>query len=203
MDVVRHLISLGCELENRSEESNTGFLLACLVGAFEIVKLLIKNNCKTNVKNINGEDAFFTACHGGNLELLKFIINDLGFNSGAKHPWSGNTGFLEVCSYGHLELMKFFASLPGFDKDYKNFDEDGALHLTCLGKGTVEIVKYLLELGLDVEEKQKEGTTAFWCACASSNLDLVKYFVENIKINVSVKDNITGNNVFFRSSWTS
>ena len=64
-----------------------------------------------------------------------------------------------------------------------------ALHYAC-ARGDVSIVSYLIEtMKLDYQVKDKEGNTPFFTAVEHGFLDLVKYFVDEMKISpLSVKE---------------
>jgi len=59
----------------------------------------------------------------------------------------------------------------------------------------IPIVKYLVEIGVNINKESKNGNTPLFDACRSGNLNLVKYLVE-IGENIN-KENNNGSIVLF------
>jgi|GEM_PF-6803509 len=62
-------------------------------------------------------------------------------------------------------------------KDPSNELGDSPLHLAC-GKGSLPVVKLLLEQGADINAKNKEGVTPLMMAAVKGYKDLVQYLLE-------------------------
>ena len=61
------------------------------------------------------------------------------------------------------------------------------LHLACR-KNSLDIVKYLVELGANIEEKNIQGITPLHLACKYNALDTVKFFMEYRNVNIEIQD---------------
>ena len=55
-------------------------------------------------------------------------------------------------------------------------------------KGDLEIVKFLVESGADVNAKDNEGWNSLMEASYEGHLKVIKYLIENGKVNVNAKD---------------
>ena len=67
-------------------------------------------------------------------------------------------------------------------------------------KGDLEIVKFLVESGADVNAKDKEGWSVLMEASYEGHLKVIKYLIENGKVNVNAKDD-DGWTALMRASW--
>ena len=58
-----------------------------------------------------------------------------------------------------------------------NKDQDTPLHLACK-KGSLPIVQYLIEKGVDIEAKDIEELTPLHYACQNGHLPIVQYLMK-------------------------
>ena len=86
--------------------------------------------------------------------------------------------FSAVCEFGPLEAARLFVDCAGMkviDRLVYTHDDDIAtaaqpLYLAAAG-GSVDIVRWLLELGADPNVPAGDGTTPFYIACENAGLD--------------------------------
>ena len=52
-------------------------------------------------------------------------------------------------------------------------------HIACENKKSFNIAKYLLDRGIDINIKTKDGKTAFFLACENNNTQTINFLIEN------------------------
>ncbi|XP_062507133.1 ankyrin repeat and death domain-containing protein 1A-like [Corticium candelabrum] len=75
---------------------------------------------------------------------------------------------------GHVSIMKRLVS-SGCDQHVKNFDGETALHVAS----NVEVVDYLLRIGLNIEDCDTWGYTPFLQACRDCCLPVVRRLIQS------------------------
>ena len=86
--------------------------------------------------------------------------------------------FLEACEIGDLKAAKSLAK--GRLIDTTKFDNGWTpLMRACYWSGNLELVKYLIELGLDVNEIELEGgSTALFEAATHGHVEVMKFLLK-------------------------
>jgi len=103
------------------------------------------------------------------MDLVKYLI-DNGADTDFKDKF-GQTALVYATDYGKTELIKALM----------NSSENS-------NKGNIEIVKYLLLKGADINLKDKDGVTVLMIISSKGDIDLVKYFVSHgADINIQDK----------------
>ncbi|HEY3328975.1 MAG TPA: ankyrin repeat domain-containing protein [Capsulimonadaceae bacterium] len=74
-DDVQVALSQDCDMEARSSDELTPWLLACLVGDLEKTKLLQSRGADTNATGYNGQTALILAVESGQAELVKWLLD--------------------------------------------------------------------------------------------------------------------------------
>ena len=92
----------------------------------------------------------FIACKQGNLEIVKYLLSDCKFNVECKNKLKNNAEQIE-----HLVSLVWCAAVSG----------------------KLEVVKYLIEFGANVNSESDTGSTPIRSACLESNLDIIKFLV--------------------------
>lgn len=157
-----------------SSTGGTALMYASLRGHLEIVKYLISKGADVNAKNDNGLTALMAASGDkGKLEIIKALVE-------------GKGGLLSVFS-------------KGADVNAQDDNGETALMRAC-ANGKLEIVKYLISKGADVNAKitvgQHKGLTALIGASFGGYLEVVKYLVsKGADINAKSDSGMTALNV--------
>ena len=127
------------------------------------------------------------AAHHGCLTFFKNIaqkikkINILQNKVGPKHL------LFIACKQGNLEMVKYLLSDCKFNvecKDKLNYNSDQTKYLVspvwcAAASGKLEVVKYLIEFGANVNSESDTGSTPIRSACFFSHLEIVKFLVKN------------------------
>ncbi|XP_050394903.1 putative ankyrin repeat protein RF_0381 isoform X1 [Patella vulgata] len=186
LETVQYLVNIGLDINTKGYKSRS-CIMACSqskIQATDKIELLGQmggNILDTDVKNDN---LLHLACHSGSLDTVRYLINQgLDINTKGRY---GRTCIL-LCSQSEtqaIEKIELLISKGGniYDTDDDNHD---MLHLACM-LGTLETVRYMIDLGLDVNAKCKNFRTPILHCCTS-----VIQPIEKIKI-VSFK----GGNIY-------
>lgn len=77
--------------------------------------------------------------------------------------------------------------------DPKILDEQGntLIHLLAMRPKHIEVIRYLLDKGLDSKLKNKAGNIAFWNACGTQDLELIQLLRPYIDVNTSGQGGVT------------
>ena len=165
-EVVRHLIELGADLNYTRPEDGKKSLLHFLTRDehFEVIKDLVAAGIDIEAKDEDGETALFKTAYYPNLPLLRFLLK------------------------------------LGADINTRNSFEETMLHAAVgrIGRGdnlpdSIEVIKFLIAKGLDVNATDKKGNTPLHTTCWGvykdySNLDVIKALIQN-GADINVKNN--------------
>lgn len=82
--------------------------------------------------------------------------------------------------------------------DINAVDNNGktALHYACEG-GDLYSVKLLIKSGADINKRDILGKTMLMYAVENENFDLIKYLIENLKVDINEKDDWGQNAIFY------
>lgn len=139
------------------------------------------------------------ACKTGDLDKVQSLIaNGVNIN---RHHNGGRTALMYACRNGHIPIA---VTLIDAGADIRARDEKGgtALHHAALCHRSRlmrrddkevydnrEIIRLLLEEGIDINTPNDEGRTALFEACRSGSLTLVKYLLKQ-KANCETRVNM-------------
>jgi hypothetical protein len=110
-------------------------------------------------------------------EQLSSHINEMGDNL-----------LLLSIKCGSVQNVEYLIEERGFNINYYDYDCMSPLIFAIIWNKT-EIVKYLISAGIDYLVKDLCGNSALILACEAGNIELVKYFVEELSFNLNYKSN--------------
>ncbi|XP_063405743.1 serine/threonine-protein phosphatase 6 regulatory ankyrin repeat subunit C-like [Mytilus trossulus] len=203
-EVVKLLIDDGLDVNDTTQIGCTPLLLACQNGHYDIVKHLLDlngdtlNSCvDTTIKDEYGWSVLHEACFQGHTNMVRLLITaNVKINDKTKY---GSTPLYLACQNGHYETVNFLLDLN--DKKSNNLvdttvnydDGRSVLHTACFN-GHTEVVKLLIEIGLNVNDRQKNGFTPLYLACLKGHYETVKYLLDlngdklNSRVDTTLKD---------------
>ncbi|WCR54429.1 MAG: Phosphocholine transferase AnkX [Wolbachia endosymbiont of Ctenocephalides orientis wCori] len=186
---VQYLISKGAEINVTTKDGTTPLYLAAQSGRLDIIEYLINNGADVN--NQSNNPLGLTDQYNG-LYVINYIIDR---NANFKRNWS--TLHSTVIGGKLAELR----NLVGKGEINVNQDENGCppLHLAVQKNGqdirhdvntySDGIIEYLIELGADLEDANKDGWTALHLAVQEKGTVLVSYLIEKgANVNAVKKD---------------
>eukprot|EP00833_Pecoramyces_ruminatium_P006951 jgi/Orpsp1_1/1180983/evm.model.c7180000075357.1 len=151
---------------------------------------LSDNNLNNIIKKerfafLNGQDCFgntplMYVCQGGYEEIVKYLI-EKGANINAKNN-KGETPLIYVCKNNYVDkgILDYLIK-EGADINARN-KKDIAPIILCCYKRKYTYVKYLIELGANVNEIDKDGGTVLMNCLQFHNyeeeMNIVEYLIE-------------------------
>ncbi|CAC5410650.1 unnamed protein product [Mytilus coruscus] len=186
---VKLLIDAGMNLNDTTNTGSTPLYKACQGGHYDTVKFLLDLNGQTlnsrvdtTIKHEKGRSALHVACKEGHIEVVKLLI-DAGMNLNDTTN-TGSTPLYKACQGGHYDTVKFLLDLNGqtlnsrVDTTIKHENGWSALHVACK-EGHAEIHNLLIDVGMNINERDNVGRTAVHLACMNGHGDIVKILKDN------------------------
>ena len=144
------------------EYFNDAVCSACMYGRLNIVEFLIERNPDYEYKysHIN------FATQGNHLDIIKFLIK--------KYPENNHSDLIlrEASKKGHLDIVQQFTNI-----DNSSYFVDYAC--IAASNGHLSVLKYFVELGVDVTANCVEFRHALNIASKRKYNDVIKYLIEN------------------------
>ena len=186
VELVKYLISRGCDVYDKDSSGRTVLHNACDKGQLELVQYLVDNYPDIlTIRDKTGQSPFLLSGFSGSVELVKYFIS-LGCDVYDKAN-SGRAVLHNACQEGKLELVQYLVD------NYPNMltirDKTGQSPFLQSGfSGSIELEKYLISRGCDVYDKDSKGRTALHNACDKGKLRLVQYLVDNYPDMLTIRD---------------
>ncbi|CAG2216442.1 unnamed protein product [Mytilus edulis] len=189
LEIVKLLIDVGMNLNDTTNAGSTPLYQACQNGHYETVKYLLDLNDKTlnsrvdtTIKQKDGWSVLHIACFNGHLEVVKLLV-DVGMNLNDTTN-AGYTPLYQACRKGRFDIVKYLLDLNGktlnsrVDTLIKDTNGWSALHTACFN-GHAGILKLLIGVGMDINERDHSGKTAVHLASINGHGDIVKILKDN------------------------
>lgn len=159
-----------CNVNIQNNNKNTSLMYACMNNNYNLINRLIGRGADPNIKDNQGDVAFFYACGCDTKQDID------------------------------IDLVKHLHNL-GFDIHQKSEDNFTALHYAsgCYKNiFDIEVVKYLIEIGLDPESIDKKGKTFLDYLINYYDPKVIfKEIIQNINLGINLKNSIILNNLDF------
>ena len=172
--VVKFLLSKGADVHATESRGETPLHAA---GNIEVAKLLVAQGADVNAKSKYGEAPIHTtSARAHNAEIIAFLV-DKGADVRARSG-RGQEPIHEVVQFGNVQAVKTLVSL-GADILAKEDDSGhSALHIAATQNPDVDVVRFLVSQGADVNAKDRYGNPVLHLAAAcNSNVEVMKCLV--------------------------
>ena len=183
------MVNKGCSLIGKDANDYSCLETAALSGNLELVKWVYENGCTLELDNEdeskNTSLILIATCE--NVEIFKwFFEQGLSVNN---QYHSDRTCLLAACSSKKkADIVKWLIE-NGYDTSKTDVDEEG---YSCIQNaayaGNLEVVKYLYEKGLSLEEEDDDGENCFQIACRKGFITLAKWIHKTTKLSVDKPD---------------
>ncbi|XP_062581610.1 putative ankyrin repeat protein RF_0381 [Saccostrea cucullata] len=140
------------------------------------------------IRGYKGFTVLHSACCGGNVEIVSFLLNKgLDINALSNDRRWRNC-LHQCCRSGKIEMCEYLVNQ--FSELMEIRDNDGwtVLHSASSG-GSVDIVSFLLNQGLDINVLSNVGESILHNACLNSKHDVCRYLSKSYPDLLAVKDN--------------
>ncbi|KAF5296333.1 hypothetical protein FQA39_LY12550 [Lamprigera yunnana] len=171
-DNILSLIQYGADLSARNNDGDTCMDVAINKGNRTVIKLLLDNGSDPHTINQHGETCILIAVESGDEVLAKNLLDknvDMNVMSNL-----GYTPFLASLEKGHYNLAKLLIT-RGANVKIRRITGNN-LHFAITQK--VNVIQELLDAGLDIEMKDKDGNTPLLLAIKSGPLRIAKLLIE-------------------------
>ena len=117
-------------------------------------QLLLRHKARVDARGAEQRTALMQACAAGNAEVVALLL-DAGADRNA-HDSQGMTPLLEACAHGHTAVVQRLATTK---PDIKAVDSQqrNAVMLACLGGAEPDLLRLLIQLGVDPARADAEG----------------------------------------------
>jgi ankyrin repeat protein/L-ascorbate metabolism protein UlaG (beta-lactamase superfamily) len=213
-DIVKYLIKKGADVNKGNFFGSTPLHYAAWASDLESFRLLLKNGAVINAENNDGQTPLQFACLGANIEIMKVCISEgtdikaIGNDGSGLIHWAANGGNLNMFKYLESNGLKYDAK----DKDNsstlfwassgnaidvvkylieeKKMDVNEVDNLnniplnSAVEHGRLDIVKYLLEKGANINHALNNHSTWLILAAQNNNPELIQLLIDKgTKIN--------------------
>lgn len=188
------LISLGADTKNVNREVafETALNLAVEYDNEKVVKLLLRDNTNVNWRNFFGFTPLHIAVMNNNKNLIKILL-DNGADIEIKDEFSFTPLDMAI-NKNAFELVKLLTSkVDNFNQQVSSDCNYlySALH-RAVDKKDERIISYLLDKGLGLEARDKNGRTPIFTALASRNVQMINFLLKKgANIDATEEDGLT------------
>lgn len=141
LEVVRHLISNGVNVNCRGNGSQTPLLHACFQNRTEVAFFLLDHGAKASVQNSRGDSPVIDATARNNLPLLKRLIR-AGADINKAENQKGSTALMIATRHNYRDVLKYLLQRREIDSLARDFYGADALHY-ILTNGDAETIGWV------------------------------------------------------------
>jgi ankyrin repeat protein len=177
VEATQMLIASGADVHAMNKLGNTPLSYAAHKGKNSVAQVLIQNGAQVNHCNKEGSTPLLMAVHSGNVNTAETLIraganihesgiDTLGVTAMHVAAMQPNTDMLYLLQrYG--ANWNTFTTVTGF----------APLHL-AVSEGTDDIAKALIQLGADINQTSKEGTTPLVRAAQFNRSEIAAFLIQ-------------------------
>ncbi|GGD04897.1 ankyrin repeat domain-containing protein [Hyunsoonleella pacifica] len=180
--------------EKNNDGANALLLVAPALKDDVLIDYFVSKGINLHSVDNNGNGIFNYAAKKGNIDLLNLLIKR-GVAYKSLNTVGGNAFMFAAKGTRHhkntLKTYKYLESL-GLEPNIITNEGFTPLHALAYKNKDLDIFKYFIEKGVDVNQKDVNGNTAFINASYSNTLESVLFLSEHIKnINTQNKKGVT------------
>ncbi len=179
--IVGFLLKQGALLEATNGFGSTPLLSACSPYSphVEVIKFLIEQGANREARDKEGKNLLDLALKSGKNELIEYLMKSCA-PDGAKS--SSKTLLHETIDEDDFEAVKLIVESGRVHIDDRDKDGLTALHRVGVRRKLqpvhLEMARYLLQHGWQLEVSDKEGDTPLHIACAHGHVNLIELFIQ-------------------------
>ncbi|CAC5357222.1 unnamed protein product [Mytilus coruscus] len=186
-DVVPFLLDIDVAFDSADHNESTALHYACLNNHADIVLLLVSHGAEVDPVDQKNQTPFYISCCYGHMDIIKLLLfgnEPIKRSIGSKKITSllsDNPSLFVPFSHHSLQINKCV------DLYVKDVGGDTALHAACYN-GHFEVVKLLIQIGMNVNIGNCKGQTPLLMACANGFFNIAKLLIDN-NANINQSDN--------------
>jgi len=176
LNLVQYLVSSGLDVNSINKGNGTPLHKACKVGNLNVVRYLVENGAKVDAKSSDQVSTpIQCAVYYGHIDILKYLISIYPDKGLLKTDCHSALQF--SAEKGTIDIFKCLSQTVG------NLLSDGVYYLyVAAGKGDLEMVKYLVQKGIDVNGPLKVSKfprgSPLYLAYESNRSDIIDYLTQ-------------------------
>jgi ankyrin repeat protein len=174
--VVKLLLDNGVDANSADAKGYSALEWACAKGRIEVARLLIGAGADVNARSKSGTTALSAASEIGRADIVRFLL-EKGADVRIKTAHR-TSALMSACMLGHLEVVKLLLN-HGADLNEKTTVEERTPLMWAARAGAfrknagLDITKYLISKGADVDARDKHGNTALMHAASAGDIGVV------------------------------
>ena len=180
-ETVRWLIELGVDVNHSDTDGFNAVHCAAEKGNLDVLKVLRNSGEDIHQVNRDGINSIMQASLGsGDCETVRWLIEQgVDVNHSDK---DGSTAVHCAAQKGNLDVLKL---LHNSETNIHQVDNKGnnSILYALWGTGDYDIVRWLVEQGVDVNHSNDDGFSAVHCAAEKGNLNVLK-LLHNSEVNI-------------------
>ncbi|KAI0982874.1 hypothetical protein GJ496_007401 [Pomphorhynchus laevis] len=165
-------------------EGQTPLIVACMRNNSQMIELLLRHGADPNLANTRGTTPFIAICQQNNLAMAELLIKYGAKYNAETHNLYGAkiNGLIVTAESGSFDVLKLLIN-KGMDPNYRiegQGETVGRTPLFCAcAKGYLDIVKFLISRGANVNATEKSGLSCLHIASTMGHDQIVLYLVKN------------------------
>jgi len=158
LNVIKLLIEKGADVNGGDYGASENPLMkAARYSYFKIAEFLLDNGANIEARSYEGNTPIQFAAWEGQLEMIKFLV-DRGANIDTTNDLNWNA-LMQACVEGYYEIVEYLIK-KGSNIHLIDQEKGATSLMLAAWKCSEQIVKLLLENGIDKKIKDKQGKTA-------------------------------------------
>jgi|GEM_PF-2481426 len=171
-DRVDVLLDQGANVDEANKYGKTALMLAAEAGHSDTIAALLKRNAQANLQDIDGMTPLMFAAANGHADAIKVLL-DKGADPNVTNRYDASA-LTNSVFFGHDDATR--ALLAGKTKLNKATVEYAFLISAGLGRN--ELLKQLLDYGVDINARGKNKRTALIAATRFGHAHAVKFLLD-------------------------
>ena len=178
LNITKLLIHKGVNANVQNRNGTTALQLACENGNSGIAKMLLENDSDINLVDNECNNAlhYVFKSRQNRHHLIKLLI-DKGIYVNSQNK-NGTSPLQLASKFGDYEAVKELLDCNASIYVVDNVN-DNSLHYALSWKCNTDVIKLLINRGIDVNAQNTNGTTALHLTCENSNYEVAQKLVEN------------------------
>jgi ankyrin repeat protein/CHAT domain-containing protein len=137
------------------------------------LKMLIGKGADINMQDKYGRTALIIACQDGCMEMVKYLVTS-GARSDVLAKVPKASAIMAAIENNHIDIVKYL-----MDNNRDDMASDGWFPLgVAAGEGNLEMVKYLLGNGIQLNSSAGENESALMIAVQTGHYDVADYLLK-------------------------
>ncbi|XP_048257852.1 ankyrin repeat domain-containing protein 50-like [Haliotis rufescens] len=187
-EVVEILVKKGADLSLAYNAAGSNVLhLACFNGHVDVVKyLLSQGTVNINSRGWRKRTPVMRAAGNGQKEVVELLVKQ-GADLSLAYNTAGSNVLHLACFKGHVDVVKYLLSQDIVDINSRGLKKRTPVMLAA-EKGHKEVVELLVNKGADASLVDNRGNNILHLACLMGQMEVVKYIVSKVIVDVNAKN---------------